>query len=80
MAGDCALRYAHESLRANYVSKLSVVYERDLGIVSDQRDNLRTGNPARSALVTSYMAFSREEQKKAGVTVKQEPALLSSHL
>ena len=79
-AGDCALRYAHESLRANYVYKLSVFYERDLGIVSDWSDNLRTGNPARSALVTSYMAFSREEQKRAGVRVKQAPALLSSHL
>ena len=80
MAGDCALRYAHEFLRANYVSKLSVFYERDLGIVSDLRDNVGTGNPERSALVTSYMAFSREEQNKAGVTVKKAPALLSSHL
>ena len=78
--GDCALRYAHESLRTNYVSKLSMFYERDLGIVSDWSDNLRTGNPARSALVTSYITFSREEQKRAGVTVKQAPALLSSHL
>ena len=39
-AGDCALRYAHESLRANYVSKISVFYERNLRIVSDWSDNL----------------------------------------
>ena len=80
MAGDCALRYAHDSLRANYVSKLSVFYERDLGIASDWSDILRPGNPARSALVTSHIAFSREEQKKVGVTAKQAPALLSNHL
>ena len=79
-AGDCALRYAPESLRTNNVSKNSVFYERDIGVVSDWSDNLRTGNPARSTLVTSYMAFSREEQKRAGVTVKQAPTLLSSHL
>ena len=79
--GDCVLRYAHESLRANYVFKLSIFYESDMGIVWYRSDNLRTGNHARSALVTSYTVFSREEKKKkAGVTVKQAPALLSSHL
>ena len=50
-----------------------------LGIVSDWSNNLRTENSTRSALVTSYIAFSREDQKKVGVTVKQAPALLSSH-
>ena len=80
MTGDSALRYARESFRVNYVFKLSVFYERNLGIVSDRSDSLRTGNPGRSALVTSYMAFSREEQKKASVTVKQASAFLSNHL
>ena len=79
-AGDCALRFAYHSLRSNYVSKLSIFYKRDLGIVSDWSDNLRTGSFAHSALVTRYMDFSLEGQNKAGITVKQAHTLLSSHL
>ena len=79
-AGDCALHYAHDPMRINYVSKLSVSYERGMGIILDWSDNLRTGTPARGASVTSYMAIYREKHKTAGVTVKQAPALLSSHL
>ena len=78
--GSCNLRYAHESLRTNYVSKLSTFYESDLGVTSAWSDTLRTGNPVRSDLVSQYMAFTREEQKKAGVAVKQAPALLNGHL
>ena len=51
-----------------------------MGIILDWSDKLRTGTPARGASVTSYMVISREEHKTAGVTVKQAPALLSSHL
>ena len=36
--------------------------------------------PDRSDLVTQYMTFTREEQKKAGVVVKQAPAVLPNHL
>ena len=68
--GECAKQYAHDSLRTNYVSKLAVAYERDLGITTDWSDALRIGNPIRSDLVTQYMTFTREEQKKAGVAVK----------
>ena len=78
--GECAKRYAHDSLRTNYVSKLAVAYERDLGITTDWSDALRIGNPIRSDLVAQYMTFTREEQKKAGVAVKQAPAVLPSHL
>ena len=78
--GECEKRYAHDSLRTNYVSKLAVAYERDLGITTDWSDALRIGNPIRSDLVTQYMTFTREEQKKAGVAVKQAPAVLPSHL
>ena len=74
------MRYAHDSLRTNYVSKLTVAYERDLGITTDWSDARRIGNPIRSDLVTQYMAFTPEEQKKAGVAVKQAPAVLPSHL
>ena len=47
---------------------------------ADWSDALRIGNPIRSDLVTQYMTFTREEQKKAGVAVKQAPAVLPSHL
>ena len=76
----CTRRYAHDSLRTNYVSKLAMAYERDMGITPDWNSALRTGNPVRSDLVTQYMAFIREEQKKAGVEVSQAPAMLHSHL
>ena len=51
-------------LRTNYVSKLDMAYERDLGVTHDWNDMLRTGIPVRSDLVTPYMAFVREEQKR----------------
>ena len=41
---------------------------------------MRVGNPARSDLVTQYMALTRSEQKRAGVLVKQAPAVLRSYL
>ena len=78
--GECAKRYAHDYLRTQYVSKLAVAYERDLGITTDWSGALRIGNPIRSDLVTQYMTFTREEQKEAGVAVKQAPAVLPSHL
>ena len=72
--------YAHDSLRTNCVSKLAMAYERYLGLTHDLNGTLRTGKPFRSDLVTQYMAFVREEQKKAGVEVSQAPALLQSPL
>ena len=78
--GECAKRYAHDSLRTNYVSKLDVAYERDLGITTDWSDALRIGNPIRRDLDTQYIKFTREEQKKSGAAVKQTPAVLPSHL
>ena len=55
-------------------------YERDLGITSAWNDTQRVGNPVRSDLVAQYMTFTREEQNKAEVLVKQAPAVLDSHL
>ena len=72
----CTLRYAHDSLRTSYVSKLAMAYERDLRVTHDRNSALRTGNPVRSDLVTQYMAFIREEQKKAGVEVSQAHAIV----
>ena len=62
VSDECALPFAHGSLWINSVSKLSVFYKRDLDIISDWSCNLSTGNPARSVLVPSCMAVSREEQ------------------
>ena len=69
-------RFLGDKLR----SKLAVAYERDLGISTDWSDALRIGNPIRSDLVTQYMTFTREEQKKAGMAVKQAPAVLRNQL
>ena len=67
-------------MRTNYVSKLTMACERDLGVAHEWNSALRTGNPVRSDLVTQYMAFIREEQKKAGVELSQSSAMLHSHL
>lgn len=61
-AGACAKRYANESLRTNYVSKLTVAFERDLGADPAWNDALRVGNPVKSEMVTQYMAFTRKQQ------------------
>ena len=76
----CTLRYAHDSLRTNHVSKLAMAYERDPGVTHDWNSALRTGNTVRSDLVAQYIAFIREEQKKAGVEVSQAHAMLHGHL
>ena len=77
--GSCNKRYAYDSLRTNYISKLSMFYERDLGVTSAWNDTLRVGKHVRSNLVVQYVTFTREKQKKAGVLVKQAPAVLDSH-
>ena len=78
--GECDLRYAHDSLRSNDVSKLGMVFEKELGVVDSWSSTLRIGNPVRSDLVIQYMAFTAREQKQAGVLVKQAPTILRSHL
>ena len=35
--GRCTLRYAHDSLRMNYVYKLAMAYDRDLGVTRLER-------------------------------------------
>ena len=76
----CAIRYAHESLRTNHLSTLAGVFEKELGVTEVWSDAQRTGNPVHSQLVDQYMAFTRREQKQAGVLVKQAPTMLRSHL
>ena len=79
-SGKYNLRYAHDSLRSNHVSKLGMVFEKGLGVVNSWSSTLRIGNPVRSDLVTQGMAFTTGGQKQAGVLVKQAPTILRSHL
>jgi len=78
--GACTKRYAHDSLRTNHVSKLAVAFEKEMGCTHDWDSQRRTGNPVRSELVAQYMRFTTRQQKRAGVLVKQAPAILRSHL
>ena len=78
--GECSLRYAFDSLRTNHVSKLSMVFEKEMGVVTPWSKTMRVGNPVKSELVAQYMAFTTSEQKQAGVLVKQAPVILRSHL
>ena len=57
-----------------------MVFKNELGIVTPWSSTLRIGNPVRSELVTQYLTFTTEEQKQAGVLVKQAPAILHGHL
>ena len=78
--GECSLRYAFNSLQSNHISKLAMVFEKELRIVTPWSSTLRIGNPVRSELVTQYLTFTTGEQKQAGVLVKQAPAILHGHL
>lgn len=78
--GECNLRYAFDSLRTNHVSKLSMVFEKEMGVVTPWSQDMRVGNPVKSELVAQYMAFTTGEQKQAGVLVHQAPVILRSHL
>ena len=60
----CTLRYAHDSLRTNYISKLATVYERDLGVTHDWNGTLRTGNPTRNVVATLHIAFVRKKKER----------------
>lgn len=79
-SGECGKRFAHESLRTNHVSKLAMMFEKDAGCTHDWNSQSRTGNPVKSDLVAQYMRFTTKQQKRAGVLVKQAPAMLRSHL
>ena len=74
--GGYTIRYTHDSLGTNYISKLTTAYERDLGVTHDRNGTLRTGNPIRNDVAAQYMAFVREEQGKAGAKVPQAPTRL----
>ena len=53
---------------------------RDEGIIKDWDPQSRTGNPAISKEVMSYLKFVKEEQGKAGVVPKQAQVILKEKL
>jgi hypothetical protein len=53
---------------------------RDEGIIKDWDPQSRTGNPAVSKEVMSYLKFVKEEQGKAGVVPKQAQVILKDKL
>lgn len=75
-----ALRYAYDSLRSGYYSKLAIAFETEVGMVSNWNAPLRIRNPVRSDGIAQYMAYTKKYQKIAGVLVKEAPVLLRSHL
>ena len=70
------------SIRSDQITYQSSQWclKKELGIVIPWSSTLRIGNPVRSELVTQYLTFTTEEQKQAGVLVKQAPAILHGHL
>ena len=59
--GKCNRRYAHDSIRTNFLSKLAMAYERDLGVSSDWSGAMRVANPVRSELLHQHMSLTREK-------------------
>ena len=76
----CTTRYAAASMEKGFVSKLRVAYADIWGRTSYWSKLDRAGNPVASALVTHYVAFTHEEQKKSGIVPRQAPAMLRPEL
>ena len=72
----CAQRYAAASMRTGVVSKLKMALKEQLGKSEAWDPVAQTGNPCCSPLVDSYLTFTMEEQKSAGVPVKQADPML----
>lgn len=72
----CASQYACESMRAKVVGLLGTAYHERVVHVCDWNAACSEGNPARCAQVRAHSKFVSEEQKAAGVPVKQVPLLL----
>ena len=75
----CVRRYAAESLRKGFVSKLKMATkEHEKG---EEWDPVcRVGNPCSSMLVESYLTFVSEEQEQVGVPVNQAAPILEHTL
>ena len=76
----CAKRYAADSLRKGYFSKLKMAYKEQLGRGDEWNPVSRTGNPCSNPTVETYLTFTSEEQKRVGVTIHQAAPLLEDTL
>jgi len=75
----CAKRYAAESIRKGFVSKLKMAMK-EHGKGEEWDPVRRAGNPCASPLVDSYLTFVSEEQKQVGVPVNQAAPMLGHTL
>lgn len=57
-----------------------MAFERHLTVAIMFRTDIRTGIPVRSNMAARCMYYKREERGKVGVTIKQAPGILHSHL
>lgn len=76
----CAKKYAADSLRKGYVSKLRMALKDILFRGEDWDPALRRGNPCGSRRVDYYLTFVTETQLQPGVSVNQAVPLLSHTL
>lgn len=76
----CAKRYAADSLRKGFYSKLKMAYKEQLGRGEDWNPVSRTGNPCATPAVEAYLTFTAAEQRQVGVSVNQAPPLLEDTL
>jgi hypothetical protein len=72
----CTRRYAFGSLQKSFVSKLKRAYVEILGRFEDWSPQDMRGNPVTGAVVDQYLAFTTQEQLRAGVTPKQAIPIL----
>ena len=75
----CARRYAAESLRKGFASKLKMAMKGH-GKGEERDPARRVGNPCSSSLVESYLTFVSEEQKQVEVPVNQAATMLENTL
>lgn len=76
----CTRRYAAESLRVSFFSKLKMAFREELGRGGPWNPVDRSGNPCDSPLAELYLTFASEEQKRGGTPVKQAAPLLADTL
>ena len=72
---SCAKRYAPESIRNVFFSKLKMAMKEN-GKGEEWDSVRRVGNPCSSPLVDSYPTFVSEKQKQVGVQVNQAAPML----
>lgn len=73
----CMTQYAADSIRKGFFSKLRMAYKEVLYRGDDWDMTSGQGNPCGSNRVESYLTYTTETQRQAGVSQNQAPPLLS---